>query len=118
MSTDDSVAREYQKLLLGHIQNLEGEISNLLSKLHLAKAQNNSEFGMQVERTKNAVANLQNFFGPKNPNKLLIRLAYLVDRLQAIPSDSGAIRELIQLNPQVLADGPKEGTVLEDEIKN
>ena len=120
VSTNESAVREFQKLLLGHVQNLQKELANLISKLHLARAENSREFAEQVERTRRAISLVQDFFGAKHQSQLLVQLDSWISRLEHTPSDYALIRELIQAEPQVLrlAGGSSEGMILEDQIKN
>ena len=52
MGSDDRGLQEFSKLLQGHVQTLQGELNNLISKLPLARAQNNHEFAAHLEQAK------------------------------------------------------------------
>lgn len=120
MSSTDEQLREYQRILSGHAQNVQGELAKLISKLHLARAQNNREFTDQVESTKRAISSTQDFFGPRNRLQFLTNLESSVVALRDRPSDYYLIKQLTDAVPELmrLASGQAEGPILEDLIKN
>jgi hypothetical protein len=99
---------------------VQSELANLITRLHRASAQSNTEFVDQVARTKTAISLLQGFFGTNNRSTLLTELDEKVTQLERSPNDYGVIRTLIEAEPRLLhlAGGPNEGSILEDQIKN
>jgi hypothetical protein len=86
----------------------------------LAVPENNTGFADQLNRARQAIAQLQSFFGPKNRSQFLDTLDSNVARLRNSPGDFQLIKQLIEAGPQVLrlVAGPAEGEILEDQIKN
>lgn len=116
MSGIDQQVKEYQRILSGHVQNVQGELAKLISKLHLARLQNSSDFIDQVDRTRKAISSMQDFFGPTNRSQSLATLESAVVSLRERPSDYHLIKQLIDAGPEMLtlAGGP----ILEDRIKS
>src|ERR1700730_15974634 len=117
MSSDDSLTQQLRKSLKGHIENVRNEVVNLVSKIHRAGIQPNTEFVDQVSRTKAAIASLQAFFSPNTRSDLLAGLYDVVVKLESNPNDFRLIRDLTEVGPhlQRLEGGPNEGFILEDQ---
>ena len=120
MSDSDPLLQNFQTSLNAHVKNVRDELTNLISSIHLARAQPNNNFFEQVARTQPAISDFQKFFGHQNQSPFLMRLRDTVTKLETNPNDFRLIRDLIEADPQVinLAGGPNAGNILEDQIKN